>query len=257
MTEGPAGTATSGTGLVALNHVGVSVRDLAVAHRFWTEALGAEDHGAFGWPVGSAPADESLDLVDTAAEVVLLRTDAAFLELFAFSSPAPAVRPHDAPGVTGLTWAVADVAATKEAAVRLGGRVEGEGVVRCPDEVRIELVPARGATGLVGVEVRVGTTRDHLLADVPGPVRLETVAGAGASRPRPVDLGVNHVCLDVHGIDAVRSAQAQVRWHHPVTVSSGGAAAVCYGTTSDGVLVELLESRAKTAFFHRCRLLRG
>lgn len=255
MTTGPTGGPRAN--LVAVNHVGVSVRDLALAHTFWTEVLQAQDHGAFGWPVGSAPADESLDLTDTAAEVVLLRTDTAFVELFAFSSPSPVARADDAPGVSRLTWAVTDVAATVDATRRHGGSVVAPGVIHCPDGVRIELVGDRGVTGLVGVEVQVATPRGHVLAHVPGPVRVELVAAAGAGRPRPVDLGVNHVCVDVEGIDEVRAAQDQVRWHHPVTVSSGGAAAVCYGTTSDGVLLELLESRATTAFFHRCRLPHG
>lgn len=56
--------------------------------------------------------------------------------------------------------------------------------------------------------------------------RVELVPGATCDRPRPVDLGVNHVRLDVDGVAQVR-AGAEARWHHPVTESSGGAAAVC------------------------------
>lgn len=247
--SGPAAS----SGVLAVNHVGISVRDLEAAHRFWTGALGALDHGAFGWPVGSAPADESLALEGTAAEVVLLRTETAFLELFAFGSPTPEPRGDGAPGVRSLTWAVPDVVRAEDAVVRLGGTREAAGRVRCPDGVAVRLVPATRGTGLVGVEVLVEATHAHLLADVPGPVAVELVPGAASSRPRPVDHGVNHVCLDVDGIDAVR-AGSPTRWHHPVTESSGGAAAVCYGTTHDGVLVELLESRAGSAFLSRTRL---
>lgn len=245
------------TGVVALNHVGVSVRDLGRARAFWLHALGAHEHGAFGWPVGSAPADQSLALTGTSAEVVLLRTDTAFLELFEFATPAPAPRPADAPGVRSLVWAVPDVAAAEVSAVAHGGVVEEPGLVRCPDGVPVRLLARHDASGLVGVEVAVASAGGHLLADVPGPVTVNLVAGAGRARPRPVDHGVNHVCLDVDGIDAVRSGVEDATWHHPVTESSGGAAAVCYGTTVDGVLVELLESRATTAFFHRCHLTHG
>ncbi len=252
----PGGTPVEPCGVLAVNHVGISVRDLDTAHRFWTGALGALDHGAFGWPVGSTPADESLALEGTAAEVVLLRTETAFLELFAFSSPVPEERDEGAPGVRSLTWAVPDVDRAEEAAVHLGGTREAAGVVRCPDGVPVRLVPATRGTGLVGVEVQVRAVEGHLLADVPGPVSVTLTPGAASARPRPVDHGVNHVCLDVQGIDAVR-AGSPTRWHHPVTESSGGAAAVCYGTTTDGVLVELLESRSAQAFFHRRHLSHG
>ncbi|MFC5495821.1 VOC family protein [Nocardioides caricicola] len=228
------------TGVVALNHVGVSVADLARARAFWIDELGALDHGGFGWPVGTAPADESLATEGTSAEVALLRTDAAFLELFAFASPAPAVRPSGAPGVAALVWAVRD------------GR---RGRVHCPDGTPVELVAAgEGPAGLVGVTVRVPDPGVRTWPAVPGPVAVTVVGGADADPARPVDLGVNHLCLDVAGIADVRRGMQDVRWHHDVTESSGGIAAVCYGTTADGVLVELLESRSPEAFLSRCRL---
>jgi catechol 2,3-dioxygenase-like lactoylglutathione lyase family enzyme len=230
-------------GVVALNHVGVSVADLERARSFWIE-LGALDHGGFAWPVGTAPADESLATAGTAASVSILRTDAAFLELFSFTSPAPAPRPPDAPGVAGLVWAVPPGAATGE--------------VTCPDGTAVTLVEAGdGPRGLVGVRVRVAAPAAHPLPPVPGPVGVVVDGGADAAAARPVDLGVNHLCLDVADIATVRSSLASgVRWHHEVTESSGGIAAVCYGTTHDGVLVELLESRSDDAFLARCRLER-
>ena len=254
---------TNPTGVLAVNHVGVSVRDLAAARRFWMDGLGAVDHGAFGWPVGTAPADESLATADTAAEVQLLRTDAAFMELFAFSSPVPRERAAGAPGVHRLAWGVEDVPAALRRAVGHGGRPLGGDHVVCPDGTPVHLVrvePPVQPTGLVGVEVRVADPVRFPFGDVPGPVRLTVTRGAvdelGVPVPAAaaVDLGVNHFCLDVAGIDELRTEDGTVSWHHPVTESSGGAAAVCYGSTHDGVLVELLESRSDTAFLARGRL---
>ncbi|TKI62406.1 hypothetical protein FC770_08420 [Nocardioides jishulii] len=243
--------------MVAVNHVGVSVAELGVARDFWIHALGASDHGGFSWPVGTVPADESLALTGTAAEVALLRTETSFLELFAFASPVPGERAADAPGVTSLVWAVDDPASTMERVPAWGGSVLEPDLVASPEGVRLRLVDGSQGTGLVGVEVRVGDASGHLLAGVPGPVAVALRPGALGPTPVPVDLGVNHVCLDVDGIDEVRAGAADVAWHHPVTESSGGAAAVCYGTTDDGVLVELLESRTDQAFLARCRLTRG
>ncbi|NPC97558.1 VOC family protein [Nocardioides sp. zg-DK7169] len=246
-------------GVVALNHVGVSVADLPRARAFWADGLGAADHGAFGWPAGTAPADESLATEGTAAEVVLLRTDAAFLELFAFSAPASAPRPGGTPGVSALRWAVPDVAATRERLRSLGaGTVPADETlpVRCPDGTEVTLCAAGdGPTGLVGATVAVADPERHPLPPVPGPVRVDLVDGADAPPARPVDHGVNHVCLDVTGIADLRAGLEGVRWHHDVSESSGGIAAVCYGTTDDGLLVELLESRSPEAFFARCKLV--
>lgn len=253
---------TTSSHVLAVNHVGISVGDLAAARRFWVDGLGAADHGAFGWPVGTAPADESLATPGTSAEVQLLRTDAAFMELFAFASPQPRDRASSAPGVCRLTWAVRDVAGGLERAVRHGGRHEGDDVVLCPAGTPVQLVAATpdAPTGLVGVEVRVADPASFPYGSVGGPVDVSVTAGATDSDgvPTPpaaaVDLGVNHLCLDVHGIEDLRTEDGTVHWHHPVTESSGGAAAVCYGTTHDGVLVELLESRAGSAFLSRTRL---
>lgn len=243
--------------IVAVNHVGVSVADMARARRFWTQGLGAVEHGGWSWPVGTAPSDESLDTEGTSAEALLLRTDTAFMELFAFATPTPAPRPEGAPGVVELTWAVGDVEAARRDALACGG-TEGAhpALVVCPDGTPVRLVPAgpTGAVGLVGVRVRVADPAAHLVQAVGGPVAWDLVGGADPHQPRPVDLGVNHVCLDVDDIAAQRAALAGTRWHHPITESSGGVAAVSYGTTPDGVVVELLESRSEQAFFARCRL---
>lgn len=247
----------SGSGrIVAVNHVGISVRDLAAARTFWIDGLGAADHGGFSWPVGTAPADESLATTDTSAAVALLRTDTAFLELFAFASPTPAERPAGSPGVCELTWSVPDVAAALTAAVRAGGTAAGPEQVQCPDGTVVRLV-AQDGVGLVGVRVQVADPGGWALPDPPGPVRLTVTDGATRPPAAAVDLGVNHVCLDVTEIGELRAGLAtSVGWHHDVTESSGGIAAVCYGTTHDGVIVELLESRSPEAFLSRGRLAR-
>lgn len=243
---------------VAVNHVGISVRSLDAARGFWVEGLGAIVHGQFGWPSGTAPADESLATVGTAADVLLLRTDAAFMELFEFSSPTPAPRAHDAPGVRALTWAVEDVAVATARAVEHGGEVSAEvdDRVFCPDGTAVRLVAAdSGPTGLLGVEVAVADPSAFGWEANAGSVRLEVTAGAVTEPAAAVDLGVNHLCLDVGDIESARAGGSpRTAWHHPVTESSGGLAAVCYGTTHDGVLLELLESRSDEAFFSRARL---
>ena len=242
--------------VVAVNHIGVSVRSLARARRFWVEGLGASEHGHFGWPVGTGPADESLATRDTAADVDLLRTDAAFLELFEFTSPEPSVRPSNAPGVNAVTWAVPDVRAGVRQAVAAGGADHGADIVLCPDGTPVRLVHAGdGPTGLVGIEVQVSDADAFGWRVTSGGVLMCVTGGATDVVPAAVDLGVNHICLDVADAGLARVAgESRTAWHHPVTESSGGLAAVCYGTTQDGVLVELLESRSAEAFFSRARL---
>ncbi|HET8969650.1 MAG TPA: VOC family protein [Candidatus Nanopelagicales bacterium] len=247
---------TADGGVLAVNHVGISVADLAAAQRFWVDGLGAQPHGGFSWPVGTLPSDEALATTGTAAEVVLLRCDAAYLELFRFDSPPPARRSAHAPGVAGLTWAVPDVAAVS---ARLGGDASGE--VRCPDGTPVRLVAAgTGPTGLVGVRLQVADPARHPLGEVAGPVRLQVGAGGTGRRPDPVDLGVNHVCLQVDPIGSVRAGwddpATAVRWHQPVVSSSGGIASLCYGTSHDGVLIELLACHSPDALLSRERLLR-
>lgn len=244
--------------LTRLNHVGVSVQDLDRARRFWIEGLGALPHGEFGWPVGSVGADESLALHDTAAQVVLLRTDAAFMELFRFTSPTPAARRDTAPGPRALVWGCDDVATIRVRALHAGGRPGARAdQVLCPEGTPVRLVPSGDApTGLVGVELAVEDAA-RFAFDFEGPVCVTVLSGADLEPGSPVDLGLNHVCLDVSDAGVARSETSTVRWHHPVTESSGGIARVCYGTTHDGVLVELLESRTPEAFFARTRLARA
>jgi catechol 2,3-dioxygenase-like lactoylglutathione lyase family enzyme len=240
--------------VVAVNHVGVSVSDLDAARAFW-QALGFSEIGGWSWGPGTSPADDALDLTGTAATVSILASPSAYLELFAFVAPVPARRDAAAPGIAELTVAVTDLADTTRALALLGHPVV-DAATRCPDGTVVRLV-AGGLRGLRGVVVRVPDLQTApLLALAPDePVSLEGIEGATGPVPLACDLGANHVCLDVEGIAGVRGSVGDgVRWHHPVIASSGGIASVCYGTTIDGVLVELLESHSPDATLSRARL---
>ena len=240
--------------VVGVNHVGVSVRDLARSRSFW-EALDFVEVAAWSWGAGTTPADEALGLLDTAASVSILASPAAYLELFAFTSPEPTARSATSPGIAEVTVAVDDLAATADALAAQGSPVDDATVV-CPDGTVVRLVEG-GLRGLRRVLLRVpDPQRSPLLAHAPdAPVSLDAVAGGTGPPPRPSDLGANHVCLDVEGIVGVRGSFGDgVRWHHGVTPSSGGIASVCYGTTVDGVLVELLENHSPDASLSRGRL---
>ncbi len=245
-------------GVIGVNHIGVSVRDLGAAAAFWS-AVGFTGHLEFAWPAGTRPADEALGLVDSAAQVAVLRSATSYLELFEFSAPAPAARPEGAPGVCAVEVAVADVSGAVAVLESLGHTVADDGgtrQVRCPDGTPVTLREGPVA-GLTAVRLRVADPRRSPLARlVPsGAVALRLEPGASRPPSAPCDLGANHVCLDVDAIADVRSGLGDgVAWHHEVTASSGGKASVCYGTTRDGVVVELLESHIPDAALARARL---
>ena len=247
--------------VLGVNHIGVSVRDLDAARAFWG-VLGFGPHLEFGWPVGSAPADEALALTGSAAEVVVLRADRSYLELFAFSAPVPAERPGISPGIAGVDVEVADLASALDRLRELGHEVTHDGAgawTRCPDATPVR-VGTGPRTGLAQVRVRVAEPGSSPLTGLVGTggVTLGTEPGGTGAVCSPCDLGANHVCLDVSGIDEVRAGLGtDVGWHHPVTASSGGVASVCYGTTRDGVVVELLESHSPEAALSRTRLTDG
>jgi catechol 2,3-dioxygenase-like lactoylglutathione lyase family enzyme len=241
-------------GVVAVNHVGVSVADLGRAEQFWA-LLGFDRVTGWTWGPGTTPADEALALTGSGAEVAILQGPTSFLELFAFSSPVPAARAVDAPGIAGLAVAVADAASTQDRLAKAGFSASS-GRTTCPDGTPVELLEG-DPPGLRRVVLRVPDPGRHPFATVTAltPVALDAVPGGDGPVARPCDLGANHVCLDVVGLAHVRTALGDtVRWHHPVTASSGGIASVCYGTTHDGVVVELLESHSPQATLSRTRL---
>jgi catechol 2,3-dioxygenase-like lactoylglutathione lyase family enzyme len=240
--------------VVAVNHIGVSVADLDAARAFWT-ALGFTEVTGWTWGPGTTPADEALALEGTAATVSIMAAPSSFLELFAFTSPAPTTRDLDSPGIREVTVAVGDLSATTAALGDLGHGVVGS-TTTCPDGTTVRLVEG-ALRGLRRVLLRVPDPQSSpLLAVAPdAPVSLEAVDGGSGAPARSCDLGANHVCLDVEGIAGVRGAFGDgIAWHQSVVSSSGGIASVCYGTTVDGVLVELLESHSPDATLHRSRL---
>lgn len=240
--------------VVGINHIGVSVADLDAARAFWS-ALGFVEVAGWTWGPGTTPADDALALDGTAATVSILAAPSSYLELFAFTSPEPAPRDPAAPGIAEITVAVADLPGTADALARLGHDVV-DAETCCPDGTLVRLVED-GTRGMRRVLLRIADPQSSpLLAVAPDePISLDAVDGATAAPARACDLGANHVCLDVEGIAGVRGAFGDgVAWHHAITSSSGGIASVCYGTTVDGVLVELLESHSPDATLHRARL---
>lgn len=294
-----------------INHVGLSVGDLAVARTFWCDALGFVEFGEFSWPAGTTPADEALGLRNSAAHVVLLRAGNIHLELFEFVEPTPT--PQARTSVTdpfgrnraGIAYLAIDSRDVGATVARLtahdvnvaAGSDEGWLWVKDPDGNAVALLsgPTRS-----GRQVDAHPPRTEASAP-PTPLRYDDVAGVDhigvgllgspetvhhnvrgwhtitgstdqpASDPpwvvpgsnvdlvlsgtsargtdpasrRACDLGYNHLCLDVSGIESLRTGLAEdgTRWNHPITESSGGIAAVVYGRTPDGVLLELLENR--------------
>lgn len=109
--------------------------------------------------------------------------------------------------------------------------------------------PPRELPGsLTGGQPLAAGCRPGVLLDA-GNVRLEVVAADDVPARGTCDLGYNHICLDVEGIEAwpERLAPGQLRWHHDVVHSSGGIAAVRYGREEGGIVVELLENRSSQA----------
>ncbi len=144
--------ADDGTGAapVIFNHVGLCVTDLGRARTFYEEALGFR----FWWEL-DAPDEGSSILLKLPQPVglkaVYLLRDGLVLELLHFSS-AP-VRPWTErvmaePGLTHLSFSVADVEQTLERVVAHGGQVledtdvKAAIMIRDPDGQLIELTTA-------------------------------------------------------------------------------------------------------------------
>lgn len=101
-----------------LHHAGISTPDLDRLVSFYCELFGFEEVSRSAWAPGFDDADAVLGLVDTAAEMVLLRLGDTYLELFEFRSPVPDPPPVDRPvsdlGINHICLSVEDLASEYE-----------------------------------------------------------------------------------------------------------------------------------------------
>jgi glyoxylase I family protein len=76
--------------MMRFHHAAISTPDLGRAVDFYTQVIGCEEAWSFSWESGAAEADAMTGLKDSAANAVMLKLGDSFLEIFQFSSPAPA-----------------------------------------------------------------------------------------------------------------------------------------------------------------------
>jgi catechol 2,3-dioxygenase-like lactoylglutathione lyase family enzyme len=140
-----------------LSHVGICVSDLARSLRFYRDLLGfTQEHDL---EVAGEPTSTLLRLPDVELKAVYLVRDGVRIELLYFASPpAPARRARvmNEPGLTHLSFRVADLQAVVRALRDAGERVLDETVLEFPgfqsaacfvvdpDGQLIELVQAPG-----------------------------------------------------------------------------------------------------------------
>lgn len=136
----------------AFNHVGHCVADLDVSRRFYEEVLGFVHQRDLRVPDG--PASRLLRVPEPVGmTAVYLEREGFTLELLHFDRDGNASRRERSftePGLTHLSFSVADVVATCAAVAALGGEVledtniGGRAVmVRDPDGQLLELLPMR------------------------------------------------------------------------------------------------------------------
>jgi len=99
--------------LKGFHHAAISTPDLDRCLAFYTRVLGCEIAWEFGWPAGTAAADQVTGLRDSAARAAMLRLGDSYLEVFHFTSPAavPAdpQRPVCNHGITHICLEVRDI----------------------------------------------------------------------------------------------------------------------------------------------------
>lgn len=148
------------------SHVGLCVRDLARARRFYVEGLGFRELSRL--ETRGAETSQLLGLARVALEAVYLARDGFVLELLHYATPgceaAPGPRPMNRAGLTHLSVVIGDLDGTLAALRALGGepladsRIDAAAFgarvmfVLDPDGTRVELVegdfdPARLAGG--------------------------------------------------------------------------------------------------------------
>ncbi len=134
----------------AFNHVGLCVTDLARSRRFYEEVLGFVHQRDL--PVPDAPAAKLLRVPEPVGmTAVYLERDGFVLELLHFDRPGndpQRARSFTEPGLTHLSFSVADIPATCETVTACGGEVLADTdmggaaiMVRDPDGQLLELLP--------------------------------------------------------------------------------------------------------------------
>ncbi len=137
--------------MAVVNHVGHAVADPERAMRFYTEVLGFEY-----WYQLSPPDEGTTKLCGLpgplAVTAYYLRLGGFVLELMHYAAPGAQApyrqRAMNEPGLTHLSISVADIQATAEKAVQLGGTIIKESdlgmalMIRDPDGQLIELLGA-------------------------------------------------------------------------------------------------------------------
>ena len=130
-----------GMAIIGFHHAAISTPNLERSVAFYRDVFGFETVFEFEW-AGVDAFDRMMAVKGTAARVVMLRTGNSFLELFEFSSPAPAAgseRPVIDHGFTHICVAVDD-------AVAECARLESLGVrLHCP--VIKSALPVAGTYG--------------------------------------------------------------------------------------------------------------
>jgi lactoylglutathione lyase len=138
-----------------MSHVGVCVRDLDVATRFYVEVLGFEP--SYRRAASGGDFERLLDLRPLDLELVVLRLGEQKIELLCHRSPTPLPRPETTMNTVGLTHLAFYVADIDEVIARVeayGGTVEHDRRIKTdvngeerqyvfchdPDGNRVELI---------------------------------------------------------------------------------------------------------------------
>jgi catechol 2,3-dioxygenase-like lactoylglutathione lyase family enzyme len=120
--------------LLRLTHIGIGVSDMERSLRFYRDLLGFTYEHDLG--VEGEPTDTLLRLRDVKLHAVYLQRDGVRIELLHFASPpAPPARPRpmNEPGLTHLSFRVADLEATIAALRSAGERVLDQTIIRFPE----------------------------------------------------------------------------------------------------------------------------
>ena len=232
----------------AINHIGVSVRRPRRRTGLLVRRSGSSRSRGWTWPVGHGAVRRR----PRARRHLRQRGDpgarrSSYLELFAFTSPAPRRATRPRPASPRSPWRSGTSRATVDALARLGHDVV-DAETRCPDGT------ARAARGGQHARdaPRAAPDRPTRRARRCSPWRPTSPSRSTPSPvrpprpPRACDLGPTTSASTSRASPACRRRAPGdgCAWHHAITSSSGGIASVRYGPTADGVLVELLENRS-------------